>query len=173
MSEVISSNIGLDSLPIELIYAITDCFNPTDYSHDYQNAPNIIRLSRVNRSMNEILWRDPAFYRHLWRKYLSINIPNVPLIELRKKYYQISQKLETFEEDYDRLTLSVKEDLTKVFDRYFAPTTLVEILVIWGVEDEFEEWRNQKLHELLDLSIKHESIYIMERLISVGAKSVN
>lgn len=56
---------GLDSLPIEIISMIVDHFNPTDYSHDYHHALNIIRLSQVNHTFHTLL-QAPEFWQRLW-----------------------------------------------------------------------------------------------------------
>lgn len=68
---------GLTDLPVELLYAIVDYFHPTNYANDYTNALNLLRLSRVNRFLNDIFWQDDQFYERLWRKYIATKLPSV------------------------------------------------------------------------------------------------
>ncbi len=109
----------LDNLPLELIYSIIDAFNPIDYVHDYTNALNILRLSRVNHLFNEVLSQDPEFYERLWKKYISANLPNVSPMELRNKYFHTLRNLESQKDNHSRLCLAVDAGYTCVFDALF------------------------------------------------------
>ena len=143
---------SLDTLPIEIIYIITDAFTPTYYADDYTNALSILRLSRVNRFFNDILWCDDDFYERLWRKYISNKLPSVtktdswihylrtrrrpyrpgfsqpkelPNVEPRKLqtfYFYTLHQLESRENYYSRLELAINEEWEHVFDGIFSPT---------------------------------------------------
>ena len=103
-----------------MIYAITDHFNPTNYSHDYQKALNIIRLSQVNHTFHTLL-QDPEFYKRLWCRYISNDLPNSSAIELQKKYFQALYKLEFRETSFRRLRLSLREGWMCIFNRLYDP----------------------------------------------------
>lgn len=143
--------VSLENLPIEIIYIIVDNFNPSYYADDYTNALNILRLSRVNRLLNEILWQDEQFYKRLWRKHISdklpglnemdswINylrttrrphwygfsqpkeLPNVKPRKLQMFYFHTLRELESRSNYYTRLELAVNEEWERVFDTIFCP----------------------------------------------------
>src|SRR5579883_2642809 len=141
MSEVISCDIGLDSLPVELMYTIIDHFSPSDYSYDYQNALNVIRLSQVNHSFHA-LSQDPEFYRRLWRKYLSNNPPDNPT-ELQREYLKALHELEQRESVHQRIRLAIRNDWIHVFNLIFDPAD-------YTLEKEQEYFREQKETERTD-----------------------
>lgn len=111
-----------DDLPIELIYEIVDYLDADDHLNECNNTLDIIYLSQVNRLLNEMLWQDPSFYERLCRRHISVNLSNVPLVELRRMYYQGSHQLWSIKDDYERLQFVVKRGWSHVFNSLFQPS---------------------------------------------------
>ena len=172
-------------LPIELIYMIVDYFDVGDYSTGYTYSLDILHLSRVNRCMNEVLWYDSLFYERLWKRHISVNLPNVSSI--RREYFRSLRRLESKRNVYKRLFLTVKEGWTRVFDALFRPVDFTkekddeyyhnverETNTDDDTTDNYDRYntRGKRINVLLQSAIEHGNYDMMENLLDSGADMV-
>ena len=156
---------------------IMDYFNPTDYAHDYQNALNILRLSQVNHSFHSLLYKDVDFYKQLWRKYLSNDLPDSST-ELQREYFEVLHDLEHRDTVHRRIRLAIRNDWIHVFNRLFDPTEYTykrERTYRNYVDDTLNEdsdtlWEEEMMIDrLFILAIQAGNIPIIDRLLDSGA----